>query len=404
MKNTILLFLSLCSISLALNAEIIEFDGKSSAEVDIKSFLLEYLPNAPSIPGRLNDAASPSSLRIGVLNEEGVFIEAQPDKNWFNEEGVREDHYTFLPGIKIWEAVTCNWRDSRPWSAEVNYSYTHDTYGGHFHYEPLPPALNISRNYGNTPPDNAFVATPSPISVPVTPNQTPYKFWIKLPEFATRIKFLTQSYGSCENQYKSAVIDVKYTYGEKKDLQAMPKGKNYILYNSTTAASYHHDSHYGTKEFIDTLTSIADEYRAACPKAKPLYINDMSLPWGGKFDLNRKWMTGSHYTHKTGINADVSKKLVRKANRVKLLEIMCKKTAGAEVYSEGDDSDEAPHYHLGPKDDPKDSGGAADSNYKIIKCCPVPNPIPDNWGCVKLESNGTDYEEVELPENPSDCK
>lgn len=408
MGNRTILYIFLYFTPLTLNAEIVDFDGKTKGNADVTNFLLEYRQDTPVTPTRISEDSSQSILKIGVVAESGDFVEVQPDKNWFNEEGIKVDHYTFLPGAKIWNEVTCTWRNSRSWSAEVSYYYIHDLYGGHHHYSLLPPALYISRNYSNTPPDNTFAPASSPIIVPQTADHTPYKFWIKLPEFATRINLETQSYGSCAGQYKSAVADVKYTDAGGKELQAMPeKGKNYILYNSTTAASYHPDSHYGTKEFIDALTSIADDYWAVCPgpKAKPLYINDMSLPWGGKFDLNLKWTTGSHTEHQKGINADVSKKLVRKANRAKLLEIMCKKF---NVGSEGNKPSEAPHYHLALKT----GNSALDEDFfalvatdpKFIDCCPVPDPIPEDWGCIKLQQGGSNYAEVELPETPTDCK
>lgn len=398
-------------VNLAFSVEpAIDFDGRNEEKVNTRNFLSEFIPFTPPTPTRLADDSSQSTLMISVQSESGELIEVQPDKNWFNEEGARVDHYTFLPGIKIWNTVTCTWQNAKSWSAEVGYDYVHDLYGGHHHYNLLPPALEISRNYSNTPPDSAFAPAPSPIIVPQTADHTPYKFWIKLPEFATRINFGTQSYGSCANQYKAAVIDVKYTDASGKELQAMPeKGKNYILYNSTTAASYHHDSHYGTKEFITALIAIADEYRAACPapKAKPLYINDMSLPWGGKFDLNLKW-TGertAHVEHRKGLNADISKKLVRKANRAKLLEIMCKK---ANVGSEGNEKGEAPHYHLALKTGNStldaDFFTMMETDPKFINCCPVPDPIPADWGCIKLQQGGSNYAEVELPETPTDCK
>lgn len=380
-------------------AEDLGFDGNVEGGFQVKDYLSDYLVPAPNIPAKMSDGA----IKIWLLNEQGDPVLVQPDKNWFNPEGVREDHYVFQPGAKIWETVTCDWRDSRPWSAEVSYSFEHDQYGAHFHSEPLPPALSISRSYSNIPPDNSFVEVPSPISTPVTPNQTPYKFWIRLPVFATRINFLTRSFDSCADQYKTAVVDVRYLYGGNKELQPMPvKGKNYILYNSTTAASFHPWSHYGTKELVDALTAASDAYRAACPKAKVVYINDMSLPWGGKFDLNLKWKSGSHEEHQTGLNADIGKRHIRKSNRAKFIETMCKKF---NVASEGDGEHEAPHYHVAYKTGNSAIDGGfferAKEDPRFIPCCPVPNPIPADWACIKLQSSGGNVEETETP---TDCK
>ena len=323
MKNGIVLNMVLCFMPFILNAEIVDFDGKSKTRVDSKSFLFEYLPAAPITPARLNGGSSQLTSKIGVFSESGGFVEVQPNKNWFNEKGVRQDYYTFLPETKIWNQVTCTWQDLGAWSAEVHYSYIHDYIAGHNHYTPPPPALNINRNYANTPPDDVFAPAPSPISVPETPVNTAYKFWIMLPKFATRINFQTQPYGSCANQTKLAVIDVRYTYDGGKELQAMTTGQNYFLYSSDNDKKYHPYHGYGTLELNEALKNVADEYRKACPTAGKMEIGDMSLPWGGLYDFMLDWKKG-HLAHRTGLNADIRKKMIRKSNRANLLKSRAK--------------------------------------------------------------------------------
>ncbi len=35
-----------------------------------------------------------------------------------------------------------------------------------------------------------------------------------------------------------------------------------------------------------------------------LYVNDASLPFGGKFDVNGRWVERDHKTHRRGIDID----------------------------------------------------------------------------------------------------
>lgn len=74
----------------------------------------------------------------------------------------------------------------------------------------------------------------------------------------------------------------------------------------------HPQYHYGTSEALQGLRQIASDYRAQyypnipMPENVKLHYNDMSLVFGRKFDLARRWSnTGSHGEHREGINADV---------------------------------------------------------------------------------------------------
>jgi hypothetical protein len=57
---------------------------------------------------------------------------------------------------------------------------------------------------------------------------------------------------------------------------------------------------------LDSLQAAASEWvlRASPTQAKKLNFNDMSLPWGGIFDLRGDWTT-PHKSHRRGIDADV---------------------------------------------------------------------------------------------------
>ena len=178
----------------------------------------------------------------------------------------------------------------------------------------------------------------------------------------------------------------------------MTTGQNYFLYSSDNDKKYHPYHWSGTQELNEALKNTADEYRKACPTAGKMEIGDMSLPWGGLYDFKLDWKNG-HKEHRTGLNADIRKKTIRKSNRAKFIEIACKKF---NVGSEGDEKNEEPHYHFKVKTaaaTDEDVFSPDETDPKFIPCCttPVPN------ACIILQHNATDYAEY-LPETPSDCK
>lgn len=62
-------------------------------------------------------------------------------------------------------------------------------------------------------------------------------------------------------------------------------------------------NHWGTSDLVDALYAIALNY--VQKGGEKIYINDMSLPYGGLFDIRGNWQS-PHRTHRTGTNADVS--------------------------------------------------------------------------------------------------
>lgn len=65
----------------------------------------------------------------------------------------------------------------------------------------------------------------------------------------------------------------------------------------------HVSSHYGKPSFNRALVAQADRYAAQFPGAV-LIINDMSLAWGGRLDIQHNW-TRPHAEHRFGRNADI---------------------------------------------------------------------------------------------------
>jgi hypothetical protein len=66
--------------------------------------------------------------------------------------------------------------------------------------------------------------------------------------------------------------------------------------------SVHPQSHFGHPALISALLVLARRYHREF--AKPLEVNDISLPWGGLFDHKATWAK-PHETHRTGRDVDI---------------------------------------------------------------------------------------------------
>jgi probable HAF family extracellular repeat protein len=85
-------------------------------------------------------------------------------------------------------------------------------------------------------------------------------------------------------------------------LEELGPGANYELVGDN---NFHPENHYGIPDFNSALQSLAGDYAAKYPGSKLAY-NDMSLAFGGVFDLNRSWNSIlGHAEHRLGINADL---------------------------------------------------------------------------------------------------
>lgn len=254
------------------------------------------------------------------------------------------------------------------WFYKGTYNQGQDEHTGHFYHPNPPPSLMMTGF--STSPDEPAGATYSPVSSPyVTPTFSSIDeyYWVELPMYATRIDEWREAFGACLNMLESH-IDVKVP-----DLVKMSTAPYYILYNFPATSQYHPEVHWGTKAFITELSTIANEYHTAFPKAKLIRINHMSLPWGGKFDLKLGWGVDpneKHQGHKYGVEGDISKKDVPIANRKKLLEIICK-TSGF-VLSEGDSTGEDECYHIRSKTAALEYPFVnfdEDIGDRMVKCC-----------------------------------
>jgi len=107
---------------------------------------------------------------------------------------------------------------------------------------------------------------------------------------------------------------------------------NYDLIGVTDT---HSDNHYGTVSMNGSLVSLADSYANAFPGQRLAY-NDMSLEYGGLFDINGTWAP-PHSSHRFGVDADL--RLVPAERRLRLHQLIT--AAGiSRVIVEGN------HWHL----------------------------------------------------------
>jgi len=86
-------------------------------------------------------------------------------------------------------------------------------------------------------------------------------------------------------------------------LQMLGAGANYS--HVGTIPGIHEQNWFGTSTTLNGLVATADAFASQYP-GTPVPYNDISLPWGGKFDGNAGNWTGGHDQHRVGRNADTN--------------------------------------------------------------------------------------------------
>ncbi len=117
-------------------------------------------------------------------------------------------------------------------------------------------------------------------------------------------------------------------------LQELGPGTDYDLIGQTTS---HPQNHYGTAGLIASLRSLAQAYAKAFPGERLAY-NDMSLQFGGLFDIRGGW-SPPHGSHRLGTDVDL--RLVP-ANRRQALRHRITQSGISTILVE----DTPPHWHL----------------------------------------------------------
>jgi len=91
-------------------------------------------------------------------------------------------------------------------------------------------------------------------------------------------------------------------------LESLPDGAAapYIKERGGAANHKNADAYYGLPVANSALTQMAKLFKKS--SGEPLSINDMSLPKGGKFDVDGSW-SGAHGEHRIGLSADINRRI-----------------------------------------------------------------------------------------------
>lgn len=133
------------------------------------------------------------------------------------------------------------------------------------------------------------------------------------------------------------LVDTDYNRVRLPGLTPLKSSRSIFLIGSKPQ---HPESHYGHPALIAALETLADKYYQKFNT--PLQVNDISLPWGGLFDLGRDgpWWKSPHAEHRDGKQADIRNIYMSPAQR-KFFADEAKKL-GLSVLAE----DKPPHFHL----------------------------------------------------------
>lgn len=106
----------------------------------------------------------------------------------------------------------------------------------------------------------------------------------------------------------------------------------------TGATGAHPANHYGRPDFVRAIENLADQFFAEF--SKPLFVNDMSLPDGGLFDIHGNW-SPPHQGHRDGVTVDISSNVMSTVEKQRFRELA--EENGIVVYEH---TDYPPHFHV----------------------------------------------------------
>jgi hypothetical protein len=132
-------------------------------------------------------------------------------------------------------------------------------------------------------------------------------------------------------------------------LTPLPNSPFYTLIGATSG---HQENHFLTAEAVSVVQNIAIAYQIEFQfkrngvSPQPLALNDASLIWGGRFDLNLDW-AAPHGEHKRGtvidIRANGNDGSVAPTNFSRFVELAALYGADAVIHSAGEPNQ---HFHV----------------------------------------------------------
>jgi murein endopeptidase len=116
------------------------------------------------------------------------------------------------------------------------------------------------------------------------------------------------------------------------------------------------NNHYGTALLLESIQSIADSFNTLYPVLS-IRINDMSLPFGGGFDISANWdedisnpnclqLGHGHCTHRLGRNADISFRAINNNSSINLNSAQLRILFDIIENFYGSPHEHSDHYHL----------------------------------------------------------
>ena len=195
---------------------------------------------------------------------------------------------------------------------------------GHNHNDPLPQLF-----YYPKWPDASIVARFDGTTVRSSRFAQDQSFHVHMApvNYAARLKvmgtFAMSFYGATLKPTLTHFLDIA-TPG------IAPMPTNGRLYRRTGATAAHPENHCGSTATITALTDLAAAWKRAHPSAPLLEIGNISLPWGGAFDVKGDWKADNMH-HAYGIAADIGKGGLTPGERADLIRLMCR--SGFYVYN-----------------------------------------------------------------------
>jgi hypothetical protein len=104
--------------------------------------------------------------------------------------------------------------------------------------------------------------------------------------------------GKTDKDTSTAIILLKM-----RNFVELTEGDHYVLIGANAGGSLHSMNHFGETTLINVLKELADT--AYSEQSYKLRFNDMSLIYGGPFDITNNWNT-PHQNHREGVSIDVS--------------------------------------------------------------------------------------------------
>ncbi len=326
----------------------LDFDGVAPAKIIISDVISEQAGFRAPLLSQAAEVGLRS--RFFRVTESGEEVEVFP---YTESDG--KDYYEFKPNDYFYHAVSCG-AQSGTWDLCADYKF-YPGYGGHNHTEGVPP---YTLNGTPIAPHRCWQGIPVPNTV---------RLQYRATEFATRAEHKIQGWGACAGELYNT-IDFKID-----GLALLPPawqdglhgGVTYYTLIGTTA--HHPINHFGKFSTITSLQQIAWNYYlefSTYSAFSRLEVNDMSLRWGGLFDIGGDWRP-PHSEHRYGRQADLRRIIWDSSGQMvfmpenqekKLIKEACK--FGVQVLRESKDgrltdplltqdwgsASTAPHFHL----------------------------------------------------------